>query len=60
MPFFPELAAAFLAEEYADSPVKASHLGVDGHDDRLDDLRQEMSQVEAALFRAARIVVDTS
>ncbi|MBI4010916.1 MAG: DUF885 domain-containing protein [Candidatus Rokubacteria bacterium] len=40
MPSFAELAAAFLAEEYADSPVRASHLGVDGYDDRLDDLSE--------------------
>lgn len=34
------LARAFLAEEYADSPVLASHLGVDGHAERLDDLSE--------------------
>jgi uncharacterized protein (DUF885 family) len=37
---FAELARTFLAEEYADSPVLASHLGVDGFDDRLDDLTE--------------------
>jgi uncharacterized protein (DUF885 family) len=34
---FAALADAFLAEEWADSPVRASALGVEGHDDRLDD-----------------------
>jgi uncharacterized protein (DUF885 family) len=38
MPAFAELGRAFLAEEHADSPVMASHLGVEGYDDRLDDL----------------------
>ncbi len=40
MSSFAELARAFLAEEYADSPVKASHLGLEGYDDRLDDLSE--------------------
>ncbi len=40
MPAFAELARAFLAEEYADSPVLASHLGIEGADDRLDDLSE--------------------
>jgi uncharacterized protein (DUF885 family) len=35
---FPELARTFLTEEYADSPVMASQLGIEGYDDRLDDL----------------------
>jgi uncharacterized protein (DUF885 family) len=35
---FAELARAFLAEEYAHSPVMASQLGIEGYDDRLDDL----------------------
>lgn len=40
MPAFAELARAFLAEEYADSPVLATQLGVTGYDDRLDDLSE--------------------
>src|SRR5919202_872193 len=35
-----QLARAFLDESYADSPVFASNLGVDGYDDRLDDLSE--------------------
>lgn len=35
-----ELAAAFLQETFEDSPVLASQLGVDGYDDRLDDLSE--------------------
>jgi len=37
---FGELAQAFLEETFQDSPVLASHLGVDGFDDRLDDLSE--------------------
>jgi uncharacterized protein (DUF885 family) len=40
MPAFAELARTFLAEEVADSPLLASHLGIEGHDDRLDDLSE--------------------
>src|ERR1700731_456615 len=35
-----ELARAFFAETLEDSPVMASQLGVDGFDDRLDDLSE--------------------
>src|SRR5919201_5810210 len=35
---FGQLAHAFLDETYADAPVFASQLGLDGYDDRLDDL----------------------
>lgn len=37
MPSFAELSRDFLAETFADSPVTASSLGIDGFDDRLDD-----------------------
>src|SRR2546423_10205530 len=37
---FAELARAFLDETFQDSPVLASQLGVDGFDDRLDDLSE--------------------
>ncbi|HUQ16449.1 MAG TPA: DUF885 domain-containing protein [Candidatus Saccharimonadales bacterium] len=56
---FAQLADRFLKEELADSPVLASSLGVDGFDDRLDDLsaeafrRRDASAVEwLARFRA--------
>ena len=42
MAAFGDLCRAFLAQEYADSPVLASHLGVDGYDDRLDDLSEDV------------------
>ena len=38
---FATLAAPFLQEQYEDSPVHATALGVAGYDSRLDDLRQE-------------------
>jgi hypothetical protein len=37
MSSFAELSRDFLAEPFADSPVLASGLGVDGYDDQLDD-----------------------
>src|SRR5919201_4990357 len=37
---FGRLAGAFLDETYADAPVFASQLGLDGYDDRLDDLSE--------------------
>jgi uncharacterized protein (DUF885 family) len=37
---FGDLAQAFLDETFQDSPVLASQLGVDGFDDRLDDLSE--------------------
>jgi uncharacterized protein (DUF885 family) len=40
MPRFAELCQTFLAEEYEASPVMASHLGIEGYDDRLDDLSE--------------------
>ena len=40
MSAFGELAAAFLDETFDDSPVLASQLGLDGYDDRLDDLSE--------------------
>ena len=40
MPSFAALCHAWLQEEYADSPVKASRLGIDGYDDQLDDLSE--------------------
>src|SRR5262245_50923464 len=39
-PVLAELAQRFLDEEIADSPLLASHLGIEGHDDRLDDLSE--------------------
>ena len=38
MPSFAELSAEFLEAEWADSPVRASSLGLVEHDERLDDL----------------------
>ena len=38
MPTFDELAASFLKEEYEDSPVSATSLGLTQYDERLDDL----------------------
>jgi uncharacterized protein (DUF885 family) len=38
MTTFAELAASFLKEEYEDSPVMASSLGLTAYDERLDDL----------------------
>src|SRR3984893_16094823 len=35
-----ELAQSFLDETFQDSPVLASRLGVDGYEDRLDDLSE--------------------
>ncbi len=37
---FAELAQAFLSETFQDSPVLASQLGIDGHDDQLDDVSE--------------------
>jgi uncharacterized protein (DUF885 family) len=37
---FAALAQSFLDETFQDSPVLASQLGVDGYDDRLDDLSE--------------------
>src|SRR5919204_2913834 len=37
---FAELARAFLDETFADHPVSASQLGVEGFDDQLDDLSE--------------------
>ena len=37
---YAELARAFLDETFEDSPVMASQLGVDGFEDRLDDLSE--------------------
>jgi uncharacterized protein (DUF885 family) len=37
---YAELARAFLDETFQDSPVMATQLGVDGFDDRLDDLSE--------------------
>ena len=44
MPSFPDLAQSFLREEYADSPVFASHLGLTEYDDQLDDLSEAAIQ----------------
>ncbi|MDE3193448.1 MAG: DUF885 domain-containing protein [Chloroflexota bacterium] len=41
MSTFGELSAAFLKEEYEDSPVAASSLGLTEYDERLDDLSRE-------------------
>ncbi len=38
---FGALANEFLRAYYADQPVTATALGIDGHDDKLDDLRRE-------------------
>lgn len=40
MPSFAELSDAFLDAEFADSPVRASSLGLTEYDDRLDDLSE--------------------
>jgi uncharacterized protein (DUF885 family) len=40
MPSFAELTDAFLHEEYEDSPVRASSLGLTDYDERLDDLSE--------------------
>ena len=40
MASFAELTDAFLHEEYEDSPVRASSLGLTDYDDRLDDLSE--------------------
>ena len=40
MPDFSELARAFLAEEYAESPTGASSLGLIQYDDQLPDLSE--------------------
>jgi uncharacterized protein (DUF885 family) len=40
MPSFAELTDAFLHEEYEDSPVRASSLGLTEYDERLDDLSE--------------------
>ena len=61
MPTFAELRDAFLKEEYEDSPVSASSLGLTEYDERLDDLsatafeRRRTSDVEwLRRFRAVR------
>ena len=41
MPSFAELADTFLKEEYDESPVQASALGLTEYDERLDDLSAE-------------------
>jgi uncharacterized protein (DUF885 family) len=38
---FAVLANEFLQADYADHPVNATALGIDGHDEELDDLRRE-------------------
>ncbi len=48
MSTFAQLARAFLAETYADAPVMATSLGIEGYDDQLDDL------AEAAFERRRR------
>ncbi len=48
MPEFSELARAFLEEEYAESPVGASHLGLTKYDDQLDDLSEAAHARRAA------------
>ena len=40
MPSFAELSAEFLDAEFADSPVRASGLGLTEYDDQLDDLSE--------------------
>ena len=40
MPSFADLSAEFLEAEWAESPVRASSLGLTEHDDRLDDLSE--------------------
>jgi uncharacterized protein (DUF885 family) len=37
-----DLAREFLDDTLAESPVMASHLGVDGFDDQLDDLSEAL------------------
>ena len=48
MPSFADLSAEFLEAEWAQSPVRASSLGLTEHDDRLDDL-------SAAAFERRRV-----
>ena len=52
MPPFPELARTFLDEEYAASPVFASHLGLTEYDDELDDLSESAIQRHLERSRA--------
>jgi uncharacterized protein (DUF885 family) len=58
---FASLADSFLREEYAQSPVLASALGIPGYDDKLDDLsadafarRDELEEEWLRRFRAVR------
>ena len=48
MTAFADLTGAFLAEVFEESPVRATQLGVEGYDDRLDDLS------DAAITRRER------
>jgi uncharacterized protein (DUF885 family) len=62
MEAFPDLVARFLADEYTASPVTATHLGIPGHDGRLDDLSEsafdERRQGSAAWLARFRGVPD--
>ena len=40
------------------SPIRATFMGVTGHDDRWDDLSPEGDAARAALFAERRVVVD--
>jgi uncharacterized protein (DUF885 family) len=60
MPSFAEQSAEFLQAEWADSPVRASSLGLTEHDERLDDLsaaaferRRDVDAAWLERFRAA-------
>jgi uncharacterized protein (DUF885 family) len=44
MPSFADLTERFLTDEFADSPVRASGLGLTEYDDRLDDLSEAAFQ----------------
>jgi uncharacterized protein (DUF885 family) len=64
MPSFAELTDAFLHEEFEDSPVRASSLGLTEYDDRLDDLSEEAitrrTQRDAHWLREFDAVADGS
>ena len=56
MPSFSDLTNEFLDAEFADSPVRASALGLTEYDDQLDDLSEaafgRRSAAEHAVARA--------
>ncbi len=62
MPSFTDLANAFLEAEFADSPVRASQLGLTEYDDGLDDLSEAVFErrrsADARWLEAFRAVGD--